>query len=471
MCLFSICGLGEQQNMSSDDLSVDLSNLSANLPNPSPNPPPNAPAPFKSTFSSTFSSNFQSEFTSPGFTSKFTIDLGQPNFSSINLPSSGVNIPNVTSNTTTRAPKPENMEPTTEDRRPSGSAGPEPQQADADEGKPRGRATKFRFKSKEKKTPRSSSPDQEPRRKHHRHHHRSSSRPYRDDHRHDDFRNDDSKQRDVHHDDDDGEKRHHHRRHKRRRRGEEEEQQQQQQAQPGSKQYPNDEDPALDPETAFRESLFDAMADDEGAAYWEAIYGQPVHIYPREAANPATGELERMTEDEYASYVRQRMWEKTHAGLLEERERRRAAREARARRGEEEGRIRREVERSLRRGEERRRRREWAVRFGEYSAAWEGWDGGAGGIAWPTRSGERRDVEEEGGEEVRRFFVRGLDLEGRGEREFAARLKEQRVRWHPDKMQQRLGGGEKVDEGVMRGVTAVFQVIDTLYDDIRSRIK
>ncbi|ROW14301.1 hypothetical protein VPNG_03988 [Cytospora leucostoma] len=457
--------------MSSDDLSVDLSNLSANLPNPPPNAPAPAPAPFKSTFSSTFSSNFQqSKFTSPGFTSKFTIDLGQPNFSSINLPSSGLNIPNVTSTntTTTRAPKPENMEPTTEGRRPSGSAepGPEPQQADADEGKPRGRATKFRFKSKEKKTPRSSSPDREPRRKHHRRQHRrSSSRPYRDDHRHDDFRDDDPEQRDVHD--------HHHRRHKRRRRGGEE-QQQQQQARPG--QHPDDGgDPSLDPETAFRESLFDAMADDEGAAYWEAIYGQPVHIYPRESAavaNPATGELERMTEDEYASYVRQRMWEKTHAGLLEERERRRAAREARAAEEEEQARIRREVERSLRKGEERRRRKGWAVRFGEYSAAWEAWDGGAGGIAWPTRSGERGDVGgEDGAEEVRRFFVRGLDLEGRGEREFAARLKEQRVRWHPDKMQQRLGGGEKVDEGVMRGVTAVFQVIDTLYDDIRSRIK
>src|SRR5436190_10673322 len=35
------------------------------------------------------------------------------------------------------------------------------------------------------------------------------------------------------------------------------------------------------PDTAFRESLFDALADDEGAAYWESVYGQPIHIYPR----------------------------------------------------------------------------------------------------------------------------------------------------------------------------------------------
>lgn len=218
------------------------------------------------------------------------------------------------------------------------------------------------------------------------------------------------------------------------------------------------------------------MADDEGAAYWEAIYGQPIHIYPQEAANPATGELERMTEDEYAAHVRQKMWEKTHAGLVEERARRQRAREERARaarereaRLEEERRIRREVERSLRRGDERRRRKEWAGRFQEYAGAWDGWDGAPEGIPWPTRSGRAGDVAD--GEEVRRFFVRGLDLEALGEGEFAARLKEQRVRWHPDKMQQKLGGKEKADEHVMKDVTAVFQVIDTLYDDIRSKSK
>ena len=68
------------------------------------------------------------------------------------------------------------------------------------------------------------------------------------------------------------------------------------------------------------------MADDEGAAYWEGVYGQPLHIYEDEyaAANHggAEGSLERMSEEEYAAYVRQRMWEKTNAGLLEEKARR-----------------------------------------------------------------------------------------------------------------------------------------------------
>lgn len=450
---------------SNDGLSVDLSNLSANLPNPTPNGPFSST--FSSTFSSDFSSTFQSKFSSQGFTSKFSsdfnFDLGKPNFSSINLPDSGVNVPNVTPNTSTARPKTETMEPTG-DGRPEEPA----QSVDAEDGKPpRERATKFRFKSKDK-TPRSPSSDGEsrPRRRHH-HHHRSSRR-YRDDHRHNDFRGEGP----------DEEARH--RRHKRRRRREEEEEEEE--AEPAPRRpaepdnHPQETEPTLDPETAFRESLFDAMADDEGAAYWEAIYGQPIHIYPQEAPNPATGELERMTEEEYAAHVRQKMWEKTHAGLMEERARRQRAREERARREaekgarrEEERRIEREVERSLRRGEERRKKREWTGRFREYTDAWEGWDGGPDGIPWPTRSGRSRDAGDE--EEVRRFFVRGLDLEALGEREFAVRLKEQRVRWHPDKMQQKLGGREKADERVMKDVTAVFQVIDTLYDDIRSKSK
>ncbi|KAK4123806.1 hypothetical protein N657DRAFT_645404 [Parathielavia appendiculata] len=66
-------------------------------------------------------------------------------------------------------------------------------------------------------------------------------------------------------------------------------------------------------------------------------------------------------------------------------------------------------------------------------------------------------------ETVRAFFVNGIGLDEVGEKDFAARLKEERVRWHPDKMQQRLGG--KVDDKVMRDVTAIFQVVDALWND------
>lgn len=46
-------------------------------------------------------------------------------------------------------------------------------------------------------------------------------------------------------------------------------------------------------------------------------------------------------------------------------------------------------------------------------------------------------------------------------------LKLERVRWHPDKVQQRFGGA--VDEGTMKVVTGVFQVVDGLVEEERKR--
>ena len=46
-------------------------------------------------------------------------------------------------------------------------------------------------------------------------------------------------------------------------------------------------------------------------------------------------------------------------------------------------------------------------------------------------------------------------------------LKVERVRWHPDKVQQRFGG--TVDEGTMKVVTGVFQVVDDLVEKERKR--
>ncbi|KAK6952888.1 hypothetical protein Daesc_005185 [Daldinia eschscholtzii] len=246
---------------------------------------------------------------------------------------------------------------------------------------------------------------------------------------------------------------HHHHRHKRQRRSR-------------SPTPPNPfEPPPLGSEAAFRESLFDAMADDEGAAYWEGVYGQPIHIYPQ-ARRGADGELERMDDDEYAAYVRQKMWEKTHQGLLEERARREERRRRKDREEDEARRITKEMERSLRRGEERRRRKGWKERWEEYGRAWREWDGTTESMAWPVRSGRREDV---GADAVRDFFIMGIDPEEVGQAEFLAKLKEERVRWHPDKIQQRLGG--QVDSAVMRDVTAVFQIVDKLWSDTRSKVQ
>lgn len=221
------------------------------------------------------------------------------------------------------------------------------------------------------------------------------------------------------------------------------------------------EQQTLDPDTAFRESLFDAMADDEGASYWQGVYGQPVHVYPNEKVGPS-GELEQMTEEEYATYVRRKMWEKTNAGLLEEKARREEAKKRKEEEARHNRRLQEEMEHSLRRGEERRQRRKWAARWEEYTKAWSAWDGTPETLNWPVKSGNRQDVEEK---QIRAFFVHSLSLEDVGQKEFAARLKEERVRWHPDKMQQRLGG--QVDGDIMKDVTAIFQIIDRLWGEAR----
>ncbi|KAK7414396.1 hypothetical protein QQX98_006761 [Neonectria punicea] len=223
------------------------------------------------------------------------------------------------------------------------------------------------------------------------------------------------------------------------------------------------ERPTLDPEAAFRESLFDAMADDEGASYWQGVYGQPVHVYSNEKVGP-TGELEQMTEEEYATYVRQKMWEKTHAGLIEERAKRADEKKRREEEKRHSRKLQEEMERSLRRGEERKQRRTWTARWEEYTKAWSAWDGTSATLSWPIESGRRRDIDEK---QVRAFFVHGLGLNEIGEKEFAAKLKEERVRWHPDKMQQRLGG--QVDDEIMKDATAIFQIIDRLWGEARGK--
>ena len=75
--------------------------------------------------------------------------------------------------------------------------------------------------------------------------------------------------------------------------------------------------------------------------------------------------LERMDDEEYAAFVRRRMWERSHAGLIEERERReRVRKEAREERERERWRDAWEGQKRERRREERERER--------WRDAWEG---------------------------------------------------------------------------------------------------
>ena len=256
---------------------------------------------------------------------------------------------------------------------------------------------------------------------------------------------------------------------------------------------------SMHPDVAFRESLFDAMGDDEGAAYWESVYGQPIHTYPDVKRNEETGELEKLTDEQYIAFVRKGMWERSWEGIeaqreqrrkdriMEEREQEQAKRKKTDASGDDERTklFEREVEESLRRGVERRERKRWREKWEAYEKAWDDLyqlarptTSAASGaddtsvhlrneIIWPVESGKRKDV---GSQEVERFLVKtvgsleatnGLDSEAP---RFLSHLKLERVRWHPDKVQQRFGS-LNIDEGTLKGVTEVFQVMDRLYNE------
>lgn len=228
---------------------------------------------------------------------------------------------------------------------------------------------------------------------------------------------------------------------------------------------------AADPDAAFRESLFDAMADDEGAAFWEGVYGQPIHIFERPEVKDEKGSLERMTDDEYTSYVREKMWEKSHQHIMEERARREETR-ARRKREQERERLRWEQEERERRARERARRKQRAAekmhqRWEDYVAYWDGLARGGGvgdpsNICWPVASSKARDVTKESVEE---FMLAAPRAGGQALRDV---LKTERIRWHPDKAQQRWGM-DALGEIEMRAITTVFQTIDGLWSDHKSR--
>jgi hypothetical protein len=234
---------------------------------------------------------------------------------------------------------------------------------------------------------------------------------------------------------------------------------------------------------AFRESLFDAMADDEGAVYWESVYGQPIHLYPKTKTGP-DGRLEQMSDEEYAQYVRGKMWEKSHQHIMEERdayekerkrdkERKKAQKEQRAgfdAEEQEREEIRRRVRDTLKKGEQRKKAAEIANAWDHYIKKWEALQNHFASakeakpnvrqlIPWPVASGEWKDVSKE---EVDHFFENSIAQKDSP----STLLKVERVRWHPDKMQQRFG--QHIDAETIKSVTAVFQVVDDLWSKYRN---
>ena len=251
-------------------------------------------------------------------------------------------------------------------------------------------------------------------------------------------------------------------------------------------QYNHQSKDHLDPDTAFRESLFDALADDEGAAFWEGVYGQPIHTYspyhratstandPDDDEDPDNPRLERMSDEEYVSYVRGKMWEKSHQYIFEERKRREEERRRREEREREGRRWQDRMDEAIRRGEEKKRRGRWNGVWERYGRGWDNvfTDSGASGavrerIPWPVASGKAEEVCKE---EVERFFMHAPQAAagGQGGVDLMEVLKKERVRWHPDKMMQRAGEGG-LNAETLKEVTSVFQVVDGMLADMRKR--
>jgi len=291
---------------------------------------------------------------------------------------------------------------------------------------------------------------------------------------------------------------------------------------------------------AFRASLFDALADDEGAAaYWESIYNQPLHIYPRPSTTEAsaaagpegTGKLDAMSDAEYVEYVKLKMWEKAHPEVLAQR-----AQRDKERKEEEEARTRRREaftrrkeraawERSQRwrdldnedsdgdKQEKTGRGRGYEYSFaGEtnrapssqkieeevYAKAWEDylskWEALKRDILAQAQAASTAAANESASSpkptnlsdripypvlpnrppttpNIKSFVhcaPSSLEAGAGNSRARLRMLKAERVRWHPDKMQQLFASVGGLDQRTLERVTQVFLVVDAVVEEVRS---
>lgn len=196
-----------------------------------------------------------------------------------------------------------------------------------------------------------------------------------------------------------------------------------------------------------------------------------------------------MTDEEYTAHVRAKMWEKSHGYVLEERAKREEERARRKEWEKDEGRRRRDrqawesrIDEVLGKREVRSQKSEWKGVWQRYLRRWEelrewsregegkGTEGKdkklKGLIPYPVKSLKLEDVSKEAIE----LFVQNAppEDEATGEVDLLAVLKAERVKWHPDKIQQRFGS-LGLDGRTIRAVTAVFQVIDRMWGEAREK--
>lgn len=195
-----------------------------------------------------------------------------------------------------------------------------------------------------------------------------------------------------------------------------------------------------DPEAHFRESLFDAMADDEGADYWQGYYGEPIHTYKR-----PTDVMNEMSDDAYAEYVRQEMWKKKHE--KENAKRRKDKRHAKERDKEWEAK-REEQSREAQQREQSRQTAALAARWSTYLREMQDRQR----IPWPVVSAEMSDVVDKN--VVQFFHAAPGDL--------GVTIRKMKVFWHPDKARQRWG--DLVTEHAAAKITLISQIVNDFHE-------
>ncbi|KAF8608193.1 hypothetical protein BDV93DRAFT_486785 [Ceratobasidium sp. AG-I] len=132
-------------------------------------------------------------------------------------------------------------------------------------------------------------------------------------------------------------------------------------------------------ERRFREKLFDAMGDDAGFDQTEAYYNDFSHVPPRwrepgESAAAKGPDTSAMDDEQYAEWIREGMWKRTHRAEVEAREQ--AEKEKRKRKEKEKAR-REETKKMDREVDERRSRKQQLKEqqgaldaWGAYDAQW-----------------------------------------------------------------------------------------------------
>ncbi|KAI5781145.1 hypothetical protein EDC01DRAFT_244410 [Geopyxis carbonaria] len=215
-----------------------------------------------------------------------------------------------------------------------------------------------------------------------------------------------------------------------------------------------------DPDTAFQESILDAIADDEGAAFWEGVYGHRIHDcgWPPVLNKESSSEQIGKSSLEFANHVGEKLWERSYEHILEERTRRKNEKETQKRIVADK-KLLSEQKKSQRRRIIRRRNHQLVQdRWVQYGKNWNRQleTGDVRNIPWPVHSGDIQDINKQSVEE----FI--LTARCGGDDQFLDTIKLERIRWHPDKAQQRWGN-EGLSDEQMKAITTVFQTIDKLW--------